>query len=112
MFLAVDSTPLLLHQPLTFSNFFFFIFLCSQSEPEEVPEFLNEQAKGESAFVYKDEIGKRVVHVYTIQNNGPWHVSNVDVRIEWPFQVANDKEQGKWLLYMDERPTIEGNALE
>lgn len=66
--------------------------------------------KGESAFVYKDEIGSRVTHVYTIQNNGPWHVPRVNVKIDWPFQVANNKEQGKWLLYLDERPTIEGNA--
>jgi integrin alpha 7 len=26
----------------------------------------------------------------------------------WPHQVANDKPQGKWLLYMDEPPIIEG----
>lgn len=61
--------------------------------------------------MYKDEIGSRVTHIYTIQNNGHWHVSRVNVKIDWPFQVANNKDQGKWLLYLDERPTVEGNAI-
>jgi hypothetical protein len=30
------------------------------------------------------------------------------VHIEWPFQVANNKPQGKWLLYLEDIPTVEG----
>jgi len=32
----------------------------------------------------------------------------VEVHITWPHQVANDKPQGKWLLYLEEKPIIEG----
>ena len=66
----------------------------------------NTELKGESAMKYVEEIGNKVMHHYVIKNNGTWKVSNLRVEFEWPFQVANDKEQGKWLLYMDERPTI------
>lgn len=28
--------------------------------------------------------------------------------IDWPFQVGNDKPLGKWLLYLEDNPIIEG----
>lgn len=68
----------------------------------------NTELKGESAIKFKEEIGSKVTHYYTIYNNGAWNVANLLVEIEWPFQVANNKEQGKWLLYMDEFPVVEG----
>lgn len=55
-----------------------------------------------------EDIGKRVLHSYYITNEGPWHVENLTVIIHWPWQVANDKPQGKWLLYLEEMPIIEG----
>lgn len=76
--------------------------------PEEVPELVNTQLKGESALHYKEEIGNKVKHVYTIHNNGSWRASNLRVEIEWPIQAANRREQGKWLLYIDEAPVVEG----
>ncbi|KAI4457290.1 integrin alpha [Holotrichia oblita] len=67
------------------------------------------EIKGEAAMEHYEDIGKRVLHSYYITNEGPWHVENLTVIIHWPWQVANDKPQGKWLLYLEEIPTIEGN---
>lgn len=57
---------------------------------------------------YFDDIGFRVVHTYQVVNSGPWKLEHLEVHIEWPFQVANNKPLGKWLLYLEERPIIEG----
>lgn len=67
------------------------------------------EPKGESAIHYKDQVGNRIRHTYEVFNNGPATVDNLQVLIEWPFQVANNKRLGKWLLYMDEKPTVDGN---
>jgi len=75
------------------------------ARPEQV--LYGGQVKGESAMVYKDEVGSRVLHTYQVYNQGPWRVSNLEVHIEWPYQVANNKPLGKWLLYMEEEPYIE-----
>lgn len=63
---------------------------------------------GESAIKYLNEVGPKVSHIYEIFNEGPWKVSTVEVRISWPYEVANDKAHGKWLLYLEEMPTIQG----
>lgn len=55
-----------------------------------------------------DDIGSRVWHTYQVINNGPWRIQNMDVVIYWPIQVATDRAQGKWLLYLTEEPYIEG----
>ncbi|XP_011147082.1 integrin alpha-PS1 isoform X2 [Harpegnathos saltator] len=62
---------------------------------------------GESAIRHLNEIGPKVSHIYEIFNEGPWKVSTLEVRISWPYEVANDKTHGKWLLYMEELPTIQ-----
>ena len=64
--------------------------------------------RGESAMEYLDDIGDRVMHAYHIFNQGPWKVGSLEVHIEWPFQVANNKPQGKWLLYLEDIPAVEG----
>ena len=64
--------------------------------------------RGESAMEYLDDIGDRVTHIYQVFNKGPWKVGSLELRIEWPFQVANNRPQGKWLLYLEDRPTVEG----
>jgi len=64
--------------------------------------------RGESSIRYRDEVGTRVLHTYQVFNNGPWKVNQLEVHIDWPYQVANNKPQGKWLLYMDEKPVVEG----
>ncbi|KAL1137846.1 hypothetical protein AAG570_009542 [Ranatra chinensis] len=75
------------------------------ARPEQV--FYGGEVKGESAMVYKDDIGSRILHTYQIVNQGPWRVGPLELHIEWPFQVANNKPLGKWLLYMDDRPYVE-----
>jgi hypothetical protein len=67
--------------------------------------------RGESAMGYLDDIGERVMHTYHVFNQGPWKVGSLEVHIEWPFQVANNRPQGKWLLYLEDRPTVEGLLL-
>jgi len=64
--------------------------------------------RGESAMEHLDDIGERVMHTYHIFNQGPWKVGSLEVHIEWPFQVANNRPQGKWLLYLEDIPTVEG----
>lgn len=66
------------------------------------------EIKGESAMQYYDDIGLRVWHRYQVVNEGPWKIQNMDVVIYWPHQVADDREEGKWLLYLDEIPYIQG----
>lgn len=60
---------------------------------------------------YRDEIGQAVMHSYEIYNGGPWKVPYLQVVVSWPYQVENGKQIGKWLLYMDERPTVDGKFL-
>ncbi|XP_055683424.1 integrin alpha-PS1 isoform X1 [Lutzomyia longipalpis] len=76
------------------------------ARPEQ--SFYGGEIKGESAMEYFDDVGTIIHHTYQIYNDGPWNAPHIDVRIMWPHQVANDKEQGKWLLYLEEEPTIEG----
>nr|CAD7259860.1 unnamed protein product [Timema shepardi] len=79
--------------------------LTGAVRPEQV--FYGGEVKGEYAMEYRDDIGSRVLHSYQVTNKGPWRVSSLVVSIEWPFQVGNDKPQGKWLLYLDEKPIVE-----
>lgn len=73
--------------------------------------FYGGAVKGESAMKYLDDIGSRVGHTYYVQNSGPGKIEYLEVHIEWPFQVANNKPLGKWLLYLEDRPIIEGNNI-
>ena len=60
---------------------------------------------------YRDEIGQALLHSYEVYNAGPWRVPYLSVVISWPYQVENGKPVGKWLLYMDETPKVDGNCL-
>lgn len=82
--------------------------IIGRALPEQ--SFYGGEVKGESAMEYLDDVGTPVEHVYQIYNAGPWRVPYLDVKILWPHQVANDKEQGKWLLYLEEAPIIEGGG--
>lgn len=64
--------------------------------------------KGESAMEYFDDVGSRVWHRYQVLNDGPWKIQEMDVIIYWPHQVASSRDEGKWLLYLEETPFIEG----
>ncbi|XP_014210649.1 integrin alpha-PS1 [Copidosoma floridanum] len=61
---------------------------------------------GESAVTKLNDVGPKVAHVYQVFNDGPWKVSALDVVISWPFEVANDKAHGKWLLYLEDTPIV------
>ncbi|XP_044002303.1 integrin alpha-PS1 isoform X2 [Aphidius gifuensis] len=61
---------------------------------------------GESAIKNLNEIGPKVSHIYEIFNDGPWKVRQIEVIISWPYEVANDKLHGKWLLYLEDMPII------
>lgn len=78
--------------------------------PEQV--FYGGEVRGESAMKYIEDIGTPVQHSYQIQNHGPVRVPYLKVEINWPHQVANDKEKGKWLLYLADRILIEGASGE
>lgn len=82
------------------------MFVNRSARPEEVT--YGGKVRGESEMKYKDQPGSRIKHVYEVYNNGPWHVSGLEVHVDWPFQVANNKPLGKWLLYLDEEPTADG----
>lgn len=73
--------------------------------PEQV--FYGGDVRGESAMKYVEDIGTEVKHSYLIQNYGPMRIPHLKVEISWPHQVANDKEKGKWLLYLTESIVIE-----
>lgn len=60
---------------------------------------------------YRDEIGQAILHSYEVYNAGPWRVPYLSVIVSWPYQVENGKSVGKWLLYMDETPKVDGILL-
>uniref|UniRef100_A0A182K7Y5 Uncharacterized protein n=1 Tax=Anopheles christyi TaxID=43041 RepID=A0A182K7Y5_9DIPT len=69
------------------------------------------QVMGESAIHSLDEIGMPVQHKYQIYNDGPWRAPYVRLEIDWPLQVANNKPQGKWLLYLDALPMLDMSGI-
>ena len=66
--------------------------------------------RGESAMQDVAEIGPLVDHRYIVKNYGPSMVDVLTVRIGWPFQVENNKPQGKWLLYLTSHPLVKNGA--
>ncbi|XP_041979376.1 integrin alpha-PS1 isoform X2 [Aricia agestis] len=84
------------------------LLIKGAARPEQV--FYGGEIKGETAMTYFDDIGTRVIHTYQLFNEGPWRVSSVQVVISWPHQVASENEQGKWLLYPEDVPTVDGEA--
>lgn len=76
------------------------------ARPEQ--SFYGGEIRGESGMDYIEDIGSAVQHTYQIYNDGPWRVPFLNVKISWPHQVANDKEKGKWLLYLEDKPIIDG----
>jgi hypothetical protein len=80
----------------------------SRGEPEKV--FYGGKITGESAIKSLTEIGPKVTHQYEIWNAGPWKASVFYVDILWPHQVENGKSQGKWLLYPEGEPLLDGDG--
>ncbi|XP_065080048.1 integrin alpha-PS1 isoform X2 [Ochlerotatus camptorhynchus] len=81
------------------------ISISGAAHPEQT--FYGGEVKGESAMETVEDIGTAVQHIYQIYNDGPWRAPKVQVNIQWPHQVANDKPQGKWLLYLTDTPSVD-----
>ncbi|XP_016838421.1 integrin alpha-PS1 isoform X2 [Nasonia vitripennis] len=77
-----------------------------KGDDKSPPVFYGGPIIGESAVKKLTDIGPKVRHQYQVYNDGPWKVSSMDVVISWPYEVANNKEHGKWLLYLLETPII------
>lgn len=86
-----------------------FYFDYRSTRPEQV--FYGSQVKVNLPVKYRDEIGSRVIHTYQVFNAGPWKVSNLEVHIDWPYQMASHFNPGKWLLYIEEKPFVEGEIF-
>ncbi|MCL4126439.1 UNVERIFIED_CONTAM: hypothetical protein GTU68_044885, partial [Idotea baltica] len=84
------------------------ISITGTAEPEQV--FYSGDVVGESAIETLDEIGTEVVHNYLVDNRGPWRVDKLLVEIQWPYQVENNKKEGKWLLYLTDIPIVDGDG--
>ena len=82
--------------------------ILGRGEPQKV--FYGGDVKGESAMADVAEIGPLVDHRYLVKNYGPSMVDVLTVRISWPFQVENNKPQGKWLLYLTSHPVVKNGA--
>ncbi|KAK5640776.1 hypothetical protein RI129_009323 [Pyrocoelia pectoralis] len=66
------------------------------------------EVKGEKAMKTFDDVGSVVWHSYQIQQLGPMPYADLRVTVSWPWQVANDKPNGKWLLYLEEVNITDG----
>lgn len=75
------------------------------ARPEQI--FYGGEIKDYSSIKYRDEVGSRILHTYQVFNAGPWKISNLEVHIDWPFQIVSSNVPGKWLLYLDEKPYVE-----
>lgn len=74
------------------------------SEPREV--YYGGVVKGASAMKLEDEIGPVVTHTYEVINAGPLRISKFIVYIDWPYEVASDRDHGKYALYMMSNPYV------
>ncbi|CAB4063485.1 ITGA7 [Lepeophtheirus salmonis] len=70
---------------------------------------------GESAMKFISDVGTKVTHTFQVFNEGPWHVQELDIVIDWPYQLKpplipphynTTSKEGKWLLYLSETPEV------
>jgi hypothetical protein len=82
-----------------------------KGETKSSNTFYSGEVKGESAMRHLQDIGPRIIHTYTVHNQGWWNIRDMQVVIRWPYQVYTErKEGGKWLLYLEKEPVIDWNA--
>jgi len=63
--------------------------------------------RAESAMRIMSDIGSKLTHTFQVTNDGPWHVEDFNVLIEWPHRlVTSTHPQGKRLLYLTEAPEV------
>ncbi|XP_067003096.1 integrin alpha-PS1 isoform X2 [Anabrus simplex] len=81
------------------------VSLSGQAQPDRV--LYGGEVVGESAISLYSQVGSPLEHVYNVYNKGPWKVKGLEILIDWPWQVGNNKPQGKWLLYLTELPVVD-----
>ena len=63
--------------------------------------------RAESAMRIMSDIGSKLTHTFQVTNDGPWHVEDFNVLIEWPHRLVTASEPlGKRLLYLTEAPEV------
>lgn len=72
--------------------------------------FYGGEIRGESAIKTEDQVGSHINITYHVRNRGPWKAGNISVVISWPYEVENKKKHGKWLLYLMEKPRVDGHG--
>ena len=58
--------------------------------------------RAESAMRIMSDIGSKLTHTFQVTNDGPWPVEDLNVLIEWPHSLVNNKR----LLYLAEAPEV------
>lgn len=81
-----------------------------EGEKKPTNIFYAGKVRGQSDMKSLEDIGPRVVHTYKLVNHCQWNMRDVNVEILWPYQVYTTRQEGgKWLLYLEDKPTIDGN---
>ncbi|XP_027196901.2 integrin alpha-PS1-like [Dermatophagoides pteronyssinus] len=80
--------------------------LSGISAPKEI--HFGGEIRGEMAMKFEDEIGEKIIHRYIVTNKGPLRAKDVAVLIDWPYQIDNSREFGKWILYILSKPSVTG----
>lgn len=83
------------------------IEIVGSAEPDQI--FYGGEPRGESSMRYEEDVGGVVSHSYVVTNRGPWRARRVEVIVEWPFEVENYRDHGKWLLYLLDAQ-VQGNG--
>ncbi|PVD30464.1 hypothetical protein C0Q70_09730 [Pomacea canaliculata] len=66
------------------------------------------EPRGASAMKSEKDIGAAVNHTYIVSNRGNNNVTKSRLTIMWPYEAGSgDSGQGKYLLYLMEKPIIE-----
>lgn len=81
------------------------ISLRGTAKPEQV--YYGGIPRGEAVMKFREDVGSPVIHAFEVYNEGPWMSNDLIIEILWPHQVANNKEKGKWLLYVVDVPTFD-----
>ena len=65
--------------------------------------------RSESSMRIMSDIGSKLTHTFQVTNDGPWHVDDFNILIEWPHRLAkttSEQPQGQRLLYLTEAPEV------
>ena len=65
--------------------------------------------RSESTMRIMSDIGSKLTHTFQVTNDGPWHVEDFNILIEWPHRLAKttpEQPQGQRLLYLTEAPEV------